>query len=200
MMTYFAKQRLLPSSKIPYRPERTEQLADPSWWHSYMQPLHHLPSVPSSSIHLTSDSGHRQRKLHFKDTHGDLEEHRDISEMSNIASNSSRLPSIRKTSPEIGSDLPIRQNRLIGQMRRELSFEDSTFGFRTGSGHRQVAYETGESPDSPLKPQENPNLKIRYHSWREWPDRTDSTNNSQRQLSQRQSDDIGRNKLPHLLK
>lgn len=49
MMTYFVKHRLLPSNKIPYRPERTEQLADPAWWHTYMEPLHHRPPTSSSN-------------------------------------------------------------------------------------------------------------------------------------------------------
>ncbi|KAM7533262.1 hypothetical protein Aperf_G00000127247 [Anoplocephala perfoliata] len=198
MMTYFAKQHLLPSNKILYRPERTEQLADPSWWHSYMQPLHHQPSIPSSSIRSPSGSRHRQYKPHFQDLQEDSEEHSEVSNIPTSAPSTICQPLNRKTPPEEGFDPPTRRSRLNRRVKRELSCEESSFRRRIGSSHRQDTCETGENPDNFLNPQEHPSLRIRHHSWRVRPDRMDSANNSQRHLSQRQSDDMGHNKLPHL--
>uniref|UniRef100_A0A158QBQ5 Copine domain-containing protein n=2 Tax=Hymenolepis diminuta TaxID=6216 RepID=A0A158QBQ5_HYMDI len=193
MMNYFVKQRLLPLNKIPYRPERTEQLVDPSWWHSYMQPLHQRPLNQASH-----ESSHQEHKLRFQSVDCDSEEHEDVSELPNIASNSGRSQTSRKISPEAISESSIRRNRLIEKMRRELSFEDSSVRRGFEGGNRQITCEVEEGSESCLNPQEDQSSRMRHHSWRERPERTVSGGLSQKTGSHRHSEDLDRKKLPHL--
>ncbi|KAM3178775.1 hypothetical protein ACTXT7_001889 [Hymenolepis weldensis] len=193
MMNYFVKQRLLPLNKIPYRPERTEQLVDPSWWHSYMQPLHQRPLNQAPQ-----ESGHQEHKLRFQSVDCDSEELEDVPELPNIASSSSRNQTPRKISPEAISESSVRRNRLAEKMRRELSFEDSSVRRGFEGGNRQVTCEVGEGSESCLNPQEDQSSQMRHHSRREIPERTASVGLSQKTGSHRHSEDLDHKKVPHL--
>uniref|UniRef100_A0A0R3TN52 Copine domain-containing protein n=1 Tax=Rodentolepis nana TaxID=102285 RepID=A0A0R3TN52_RODNA len=194
MMSYFLKQRLLPPNTIPNRPERTEQLADPAWWHSYMQPLYHLPSSKSSQ-----EQGLREQKPRLQSVDHASEESENVSELPSISSNPNRSLTPQKISSDAISDSSVRQIRLVGKIRRELSFEDTSFRRRFRGGNRQVTYEVRESSTSCVDPQEDQSSRMRHHSWRERPERTVSGGSSQRSGNHRHSEDLDGKKLPHLV-
>ncbi|KAH9285173.1 Copine-8 [Echinococcus granulosus] len=187
MSSFFIKHRLLPSNKVPYRPERADQLADSAWCHAYMQPLHHRPSTTSLSSQTSLAPRHKQ-KLRFQE---DVENLEKKEEVQNTASNSHRCLSMSKTAPAEVAETPPRQTRKLGRMRREVSFEDPSFRHhRVVGGNRQITYELIEDPA------EDTLVQGRHQSWRGRPENIVSESLSQRQLSQ-QRDDMVRRRQPH---
>ncbi|VDK20023.1 unnamed protein product [Taenia asiatica] len=183
MSNFFIKQRLLPSNKVPYRPERTEQLADSAWYHAYMQPLHHRPSTASLPNQINLAPRQRQ-KLRFQE---DLQKSEEKEVLQNTAFKSHRSLVVRKTPLAEVAETPLRQTRKFGRMRREVSFEDPSFQRHIiGGGNRQVTYELTECPDDDTL------LRSRHQSWRERPERTISDSLSQRQPSQQRDDMVRR--------
>ncbi|VDM30646.1 unnamed protein product [Hydatigera taeniaeformis] len=184
---FFIKQRLLPSNKVPYRPERTEQLADSAWYHAYMQPLHHRPSSASLSNQISLAPRQRQ-KLRFQE---DVQKSEEKEELQNTASKSHRSLMMGKIAPAEVAETPSRQIRKLGRMRREVSFEDPSYRRHiVGSGNRQITYELTECPE------EDTLTRSRHQSWRKKSDRTIPDSLSQRQPSQ-QRDDMVRRRQPH---
>ncbi|EUB59510.1 Copine-8 [Echinococcus granulosus] len=170
---------LSPRKRVPYRPERADQLADSAWCHAYMQPLHHRPSTTSLSSQTSLAPRHKQ-KLRFQE---DVENLEKKEEVQNTASNSHRCLSMSKTAPAEVAETPPRQTRKLGRMRREVSFEDPSFRHhRVVGGNRQITYELIEDPA------EDTLVQGRHQSWRGRPENIVSESLSQRQLSQQRDD------------
>ena len=202
MMNYFVRHRLLPCNKILYRPERTEQLADPSWWHAYMQPLHCQPPM-SPSTSQTNPIIQQKQKIRFQEAgHGsEDEESENPKELPVITSNSQRcLPvqSTRKISPTDGIEPNPRQNRLFGRMRRELSFEETSVRNRLMSSSKRSTAEFSSSSDASHGLKEDALMRRRNQSFRGRGEAPFQGNFPQRPASQ-PHEDSSRKKQTHFL-
>uniref|UniRef100_A0A5K3EHE5 C2 domain-containing protein n=1 Tax=Mesocestoides corti TaxID=53468 RepID=A0A5K3EHE5_MESCO len=184
MMNFFVKQRLLPTNKIPYRPERPDQLVDPAWWHTYMEPLYHRPSPSRSNSHpsclLQDQQEHRiQRgRQESKEKGGN-------DELSAGCTNSRRGHSAQSTRKNVRVDC--HNTALIDHMKLDLSFEDAAQRKREATSSKKKMFrercESEEISDDKLVDLE---ARDRKYSWRTRTEKTITPNFAQRQTHQQE--------------
>lgn len=151
MMNFFVKNRLLPTNRIPYRPERTEQLAEPSWWHSYMEPLIlREPHSGAASIQpVGSSSSSRQSPQVSPGS-------RRLSSASSTVRRYLNCRSVRwKTEQQDSTDIDLQEgDALVPQLHRQLSLKDGTrktAGSRGGARSSTIEQQVDEMSRRPRR-------------------------------------------------